>query len=156
MKKLLAWFNQAFGFTPTEQKVVVFLVLSFLAGLGIRFGKQAWSPAPVFDYAATDSEFVARSRVAESADLVDPDTTRADTLVQRMQLIENSQGLVNINTASKTQLMKLPGIGEAMAARIIAYREEHGAFASVNELNKVRGIGTKRLERLSKLCTVKR
>lgn len=52
----------------------------------------------------------------------------------------------NLNTAGRAQLMELPGIGEVLADRILAYRLENGGFASVDELTKVRGIGEKRLE----------
>lgn len=49
-------------------------------------------------------------------------------------------GLVNINTADAELLMTLPGIGEARALDIIAYREEHGAFEKKEDLKKVSGI----------------
>lgn len=52
---------------------------------------------------------------------------------------------VNINTADQDALMQLDGIGETLAARIIAYREAHGAFLTVEELLQVEGIGEKRL-----------
>lgn len=47
---------------------------------------------------------------------------------------------VNINTASKEELMTLPGIGESKALAILAYREEHGGFSSVQELKEISGI----------------
>jgi competence protein ComEA len=53
---------------------------------------------------------------------------------------EVSDGLVNINTADATQLMTLPGIGEAKAAAIIAYREENGPFAAPEDIMNVSGI----------------
>ena len=53
---------------------------------------------------------------------------------------ENGQGLVNINTAGKDELMTLPGIGEGKAEDIIAYREQNGAFNSIEELMNVSGI----------------
>ena len=54
--------------------------------------------------------------------------------------------LVNLNSASAERLVCLPGIGEVLAGRIIAYREEHGPFASVEELTEVYGIGEGKLE----------
>jgi competence protein ComEA len=50
-------------------------------------------------------------------------------------------GLVSINRAGDTQLQELPGIGPALAARIIAWREANGGFKSKNDLLKVSGIG---------------
>ena len=48
---------------------------------------------------------------------------------------------VDPNTAAVDELVRLPGIGEVLAARIVAYREEHGPFASVDGLLAVSGIG---------------
>lgn len=47
---------------------------------------------------------------------------------------------VNINTASKEELLRIPGVGEAKASAILAYREENGPFSSIEELKKVDGI----------------
>jgi competence protein ComEA len=58
---------------------------------------------------------------------------------------------LDLNTAVAADLELLPGVGPALAQRIVAYRSEHGAFADVDALGKVRGIGPKTLERLRPL-----
>ena len=61
---------------------------------------------------------------------------------------------VNINTASKEELVALPGIGESRAAAIIAYREEKGSFTSIEEVKNVAGIGDGIFNRIKDLITV--
>ncbi len=61
---------------------------------------------------------------------------------------------VNLNTATVEQLDGLPGIGRAMAARILEYRQKAGAFKKVEELMNVRGIGEKNFLKLKPLITV--
>ena len=61
---------------------------------------------------------------------------------------------ININTATKEQLMALPGIGEVYAQRILAYREAHGEFHKVGDLLNVQGIGKKRLEEILDLIKI--
>jgi len=53
---------------------------------------------------------------------------------------------LDINTASAEEFIKVKGIGEKKAERIIAYRDEHGKFESVDELKNVKGIGDKIVE----------
>ncbi len=61
---------------------------------------------------------------------------------------------INVNTATAQELQSLPRIGSVTAARIVAYRTEHGEFRSLEDLIKVKGIGAKTLEKIRELISV--
>ena len=65
-----------------------------------------------------------------------------------------SDALVNINTASAAELVSLPGVGEATAAKIIASRDSEGPFQAIEDLKRVSGIGDKKYEALKDLICV--
>ena len=58
------------------------------------------------------------------------------------------QPKININTASRSELMKLPSIGPKTADKILAYRNTYGSFRSLDDLQKIKGIGPKTVEKL--------
>ncbi len=60
----------------------------------------------------------------------------------------NSAYRIDLNQAGRAELLQLPGVGENLAQRIVAYRQEHGAFQNVNELSGVHGVGPTTLETL--------
>jgi competence protein ComEA len=65
-----------------------------------------------------------------------------------------SGGQININSADEQALQNLTGIGPAKAKAIVQYREQHGPFKSVDDLNNVSGIGDKSLEKIKPEATV--
>lgn len=66
----------------------------------------------------------------------------------------SASGLININTAGVTELDKLPGVGPALAERIIQYRNENGAFSKPEDLQNVSGIGAKTYEKMASMLSV--
>ncbi len=63
-------------------------------------------------------------------------------------------GRININEADEQKLAELPGIGPAMAKNITTYRTEHGFFTSIEELQKVKGIGAAKFKKLQDKVTI--
>ena len=63
-------------------------------------------------------------------------------------------GKININTATKGELMDLSGVGEVIAGRIIDYRDRHGPFRTTEEIMNVSGIGERRYEAIKDSITV--
>ena len=61
---------------------------------------------------------------------------------------------INVNTATKDELVALPGVGPAKAQAILDHRKAHGPFKSVEELKDVKGIGAKRFEKIKGELTV--
>ena len=63
-------------------------------------------------------------------------------------------GKININIASQSELMDLPGIGNVLASRIVDYRRQHGDFSRIEDIRNVSGIGEKRYEAIENHITV--
>jgi len=73
-------------------------------------------------------------------------------------IIDNNEGenvMVNINKATQTELETLPGIGPAMALRIIEHREENGNFENIEDIKNVKGIGDAKFENIKNNICVK-
>ena len=76
--------------------------------------------------------------VTDGMQVVIPNRIEAEAAAK--QMAESAAGLVNLNTATKAQLMELPGIGESKAEDIIHYRETVGGFRTIEEIMQVPGI----------------
>jgi competence protein ComEA len=73
---------------------------------------------------------------------VEPDTP------QRHTKAKAPSEPVNLNSATAEQLQTLPGVGPATAQKILDYRQEHGGFSTIDELEAVKGIGPKKMEKM--------
>ena len=115
---------------------VAFLIILILAGTGF-WCLRYFNPALFLgkpDFIATPNEELPNNISTES--------------------VEEKPRLLNINTATVEELQTLPSIGPQTASKITQYREEHGKFASVNELTGVKGIGEKTLEKVKPYISV--
>lgn len=117
---------------------------------------QAASPEPSELVETTDSVEISESEIPAVFSVEEP---AREVSVQDESLLEvtsqqSDSGKLDINAATALELESLPGIGEVLAQRIVAYREENGSFTAVEELMNVEGIGDKKFEALENLVEV--
>ena len=156
--KLLEKFNRVAGFTSSESRIVLFLSVTLLGGVAIRLLNFGPQKEGVYDYSTLDSEYNARSKnlILTESSIVPLNNSSDDSMKLFNRTGKNNfpSSSIDLNAVTKDQLVRLPGIGEAIAERIIIYRDEHGAFKSVDGLLKVKGIGKKKLERIAPMLSV--
>lgn len=142
--KLLRGLRDRFTFTRGEITVILFLSITYGAGLCVRWFQGAGADAGLtFAYQQQDSTFRALSR---DADAIARGPTVSSTARAAPETLV--AGSINLNTATAEELDRLPGIGPHYALEIVRYRERHGPFRSVEELLEVKGIGPKKLARI--------
>ena len=91
--------------------------------------------------------------VKDGQKIVIPSNGGGDITRENEDKSNNDGGMININLADKSKLMSLPGVGDAIAQRIIDYRKDH-RFSKVEDLKQVKGIGDATFEKLKNMITV--
>ncbi len=108
-------------------------------------------------YIMTKTESCADGQTEKKAGIQtspDSDMQTTDRNVQSNSAPALENGLVNLNTADVAALMTLPGIGESRAKAIISYREQHGAFAKIEDIMKISGIKQAAFSKIKDKITV--
>ncbi len=100
------------------------------------------------------TEEAAASQVNQAQTLEDEMRLYIPRIDETESQAEAGSGKVNLNTASEEQLMTLPGIGEAKAKSIIAYREKHGAFQKIEDVMEISGIKEALFQKIQDFITV--
>ena len=160
------------GLTGPEGTAALVVLLALTGGAVARHLQATSAPSPADFYAAADAAFAeaaadtaatASAPVASPLGLLGaPDAGDAPTDSTAAQIAEAAVETAaaprrsgkappvatNINTASVEELQRLPGIGPALAARIVEHRQAHGPFRHPDRIVDVKGIGEKKLEKL--------
>ncbi|CAN5539968.1 hypothetical protein BH10BAC5_BH10BAC5_05810 [soil metagenome] len=166
MKEKFIQLVRNLNFTGREKKVIVFIVFVVAAGSCIKIVNSKINPEKSFDFKRTDSVFKVLSSRNDFAVL---DTIQSDSsaAVRQQKFLAASDSMntkgrtgskgskqdflkdtkININTAGKSDLIKLPGVGESTADKIIAYRSQK-PFRNIRDIMNVKGIGEKKFDKM--------
>ena len=158
------------GFSGPEAAAALVFLGALGAGLVAVQVRSASDPVPADLYAAADQAFVEATE-AGAGPGAPPETPveaapppagePADAPVALLAEAEVTEAAAprrtskpppartNLNTASAAELQRLPGIGPALAGRIVAYREANGPFRAPAEITAVKGIGEKTFAKLA-------
>jgi len=149
-----------FNFTKAETNALLFTVTILLISGIYQLISPHKSLQPSIDYSKSDSIFERLSQEKPQI-ITDSIQTRLPVLNSKNIQIKKKKPVkystkkeklllssININIASENELQKLPRIGPSKAKLIIEYRNNYGKFKNIDELLKIKGIGTKTLEKL--------
>ncbi len=166
LKKL----SRKIGFTETEIKVILFLAVGFLIGFGIKaYNDNSKTEYKYYDYTQEDSLFNYYNNRAEK-NLNDEKNRKEDKLVdskeevldfssrnfnKKKSLPPTEEKSINLNKADLETLIRLPGIGQITAQKIIDLRSQKSKFENLEELMEVKGIGKVKFNKIKKFLYIK-
>jgi comEA protein len=164
LKKL----SKKFGFTETEVLVILFLAGIFILGFIYKefFKEERNSEYKNFNYSKEDSLFSYYSNLNPESD--PDDSLLVSNLEIKRKVLELTDSFsytkkdistlqeksININTANLEEFVKLPGIGEKTAEKIIELRKERGKFDKLEEIMDVKGIGEVKFNKIKKFLYI--
>jgi competence protein ComEA len=150
--------SRKLNLTQTEFKLAVFLTTTLVTGLLIKTitGINEKTELTFFDYSETDRLFLAEEtnneeilnkNVDYKQEVFDFNNRSFNKVYTKQLPAEKS---INLNKATKNELMNLPGIGEKTAENIIELRAKLNKFRKLEDLLRVKGIGQKKLDNIKK------
>jgi competence ComEA-like helix-hairpin-helix protein len=157
-------FSNKIGFTKTEFNVLLILIFVFLFGLSLKIiRKDKYSPVSD-NYIDKDRVFYLSSgRVLTNNSSFSKEKVNSDYKQYILEINKQSKKYIakspiinpiNINSAKIDEFIKLPGIGEKTAEKILELRIKKGKFNSIEELKEVKGIGDSKFEKFKKFIIV--
>ena len=139
-------------FTEREKHVILFLVCTLILGYGVKLYQGShlyddFKPVTLIEKETFEKKATLAYDISKREGLNSSDSSTEKDYKPQTEII-------NINTAEKQNLVKLPKIGIVTAERIIQFRDDYGPFKSLDDLLKVKGIGPKTLEKLKPQITL--
>lgn len=125
-------------------------LFQYAGGLTEEAAGDYWNQARIL----VDGEMIYVPTQEEAKERSDEEWDNAGGLGVSQGIDEGKDKKININTASIEELMTLPGIGESKALAILEYREEKGAFSSVEDLKEIPGIKDGVFAKIKKYITI--
>ena len=166
MKKRLNKLSEKIGFTETEIKVIIFLLVIFSIGFGYKYlfidkNKAVYKE---FNYSKQDSMFYAAIKKDSINKLkkininnrVDYKQEVSDFNKSKVVKNKNLSQKININRADIKTLISLPGIGETTAEYIIKYRTDNKGIKKLSELLNIKGIGKIKFTKIKKYLYIEK
>lgn len=153
-----------FKFSNEERKVIFFLLAIFIGSFTFTIIKKSYfTEEKVFNYDEIDNllaniekENISKKnqkKVDSKQELLDFSKLEFKDKVANKEIAAFNK--IDINKASKSELISLPGIGEKTAELIIELRTKKNKFTNINELLEVKGIGNKKLEKIKNHIIIK-
>lgn len=153
--------SKKLNLTTTELRLSAFLIIALAAGLLIKLlsGINEKTELSIFNYAESDSIFfseeendtnnseILNKNVDYKQEVFDFNKQSFNNVYTKQLPAEKS---INLNKATKQELMNLPGIGEKTANNIIKLRNQLTRFRKLEDLLKVKGIGSTKLDNIKK------
>ena len=138
-----------FTFNRNEQIVLLMLCGVLIVGIVIRyFDSKDPDRIPDFEVRKNAVEVPPREEAVVHQNLPAKADGKEDASQKQEKVGVSPAGvLIDINSATAKEFERLPRIGPQIAGRIVAYREDNGAFKRIDDITKVKGIGPKTLER---------
>jgi len=150
--------------TPQEKQVILFILSGMLLGSVVLLLK-GYTPLKIapelimveksvtLTSPANFIEYPRKNQETKTEPKPEPQPIREKSNARKTQpkpevVYRQTPALDYINMAGTKGLMMLPGVGKVLADRIIKYREEHGPFGSLDELDKVYGIGKSKVSKI--------
>ncbi|MCR4440187.1 MAG: ComEA family DNA-binding protein [bacterium] len=136
--------------------MIAFLLVGLFVGAGVNLYMRQRGAGLDNPQALAYPDSLRREFMARAAEVVPTPAVTSDSVPTPRLVSAPARSLlaVDINRASVEELVQLPHIGPALAERIVAHRQQHGPFRSIEDIKQVRGIGERTFAKIRPYLTI--